>query len=408
MKKTALFFALFISMLSFSQIHFEKAYFVTNSDQKTECLIKNIGWKSNPTSFEYKTGEDAKIQTADIRNVKEFEIYNQVKYVRSTVKIDRSSQDINKLSKVRKPEFIEEQLFLKELTSGNANLYKYSDGNLIRYFFQMGGNEIQQLIYKPYQAEKESVIYKSYNTDYKKQLEQNLVCPNISSNEIQKIEYKEKPLTELFIKYNECSDPNYKNTSIKNSNKGKINLSIRPRINSSSVSLSNSNRINLDLSNKLAFSAGLEAEYVFPFNKNKWSIIIEPSYQYYKSENTSDVNYLVGNKLIADVDYKSIEIPIGIRHYMYLNDQSKLFVNAQYVLDFVMNSSIEFKRSDNSIYETLTVDSKPNFAIGVGYNYNNKYAVEARYYTKRNITNGYLAWNNNYQNISLIFGYNIF
>lgn len=91
MNKTALFFALFISMLSFSQVHFEKAYFITNTDQRTECLIRNSDWKSTPTSFEYKTDEGAKIQTADIKNVKEFEIYKSGKIPQKHREIDRSS-----------------------------------------------------------------------------------------------------------------------------------------------------------------------------------------------------------------------------------------------------------------------------------------------------------------------------
>lgn len=60
------------------------------------------------------------------------------------------------------------------------------------------------------------------------------------------------------------------------------------------------------------------------------------------------------------------------------------------------------------MYETLKMSSKPNAAFGFGYNYNNKYGLEIRYYTKREITNDYVAWDNNYKNVSLIFGYNIF
>ena len=39
---------------SYSQIIFENGYFIDESNNRIECLIKNIDWKNNPTEFEYK------------------------------------------------------------------------------------------------------------------------------------------------------------------------------------------------------------------------------------------------------------------------------------------------------------------------------------------------------------------
>ena len=68
---------------------------------------------------------------------------------------------------------------------------------------------------------------------------------------------------------------------------------------------------------------GVETEFILAFNKNKWGVTIEPTYQYYKSEKKpSDVE--------AKLNYTSVEIPIGIRHYFYLSEKSKIFINASY------------------------------------------------------------------------------
>ncbi|WP_205635394.1 hypothetical protein [Flavivirga aquatica] len=91
MKKKLL--LLFISILSincYSQISFEKGYYINNAGQKIDCLIKNIDWDNNPTSFEYKELESSKIKMTNIKFVKEFGVYHVSKYIRSKVNIDRS------------------------------------------------------------------------------------------------------------------------------------------------------------------------------------------------------------------------------------------------------------------------------------------------------------------------------
>lgn len=54
MKKRILFLLITILSLNcYSQISFQKGYYIDNTNQKINCLIKNIDWKNNPTEFEY-------------------------------------------------------------------------------------------------------------------------------------------------------------------------------------------------------------------------------------------------------------------------------------------------------------------------------------------------------------------
>ena len=60
-----------------------------------------------------------------------------------------------------------------------------------------------------------------------------------------------------------------------------FNLSIRPGMNYATLSIGNDLTLsitNIDFGNKLGFRLGLEAEFVLPFNKYKWAIIVEPTY----------------------------------------------------------------------------------------------------------------------------------
>ena len=105
-----------------------------NNNQKINCLIKNIDWGNNPTEFTYKLSENSELNKKTIKSVKEFGIHNSSKYVRSSVKIDRSSNKVDELDNERIPTFQEEELFLKVLVEGKSTLYSYADASLSRYF----------------------------------------------------------------------------------------------------------------------------------------------------------------------------------------------------------------------------------------------------------------------------------
>lgn len=404
MKQKLLLSMLLFSTFLFSQIKFENGYFLANNNEKTECLIKNVDWKNTPSSFEYKKTESSQVEKANIKDVQEFAIYNEAKFIRSNVKIDRSGIQLNNLSQNKEPQFTDETLFLKELVNGDAVLYKYAESNQNRYFFKTKTGEIQQLIYKPYQITETQM---AYNKDYKKQLRKNLNCAGITENQIEKTEYKEKDLVSLFTNYNQCIDPTNQQI-IKKNTLDKFNLNIRPRVNFSTLDISNTvNMVQHDMGGKTNFGIGIELEYVLPFNRNKWAIIAEPTYQSYKSNLSKDDATVSGGKSNSMAQYSSIEIPVGFRHYMFLNNNSKLFLNAQYVADIDFGSKIEFSRADNSVYNKLAVRSQPTLAFGFGYNYKSKYAAEFRILSERRITSDYLYWTSQYKTMSLILSYNL-
>ena len=145
-----------------------------------------------------------------------------------------------------------------------------------------------------------------------------------------------------------------------------------------------------------------------PFNNNKWGILIEPTYQHYKLEHSKETSSISEGLLVSKVDYKSIELPIGVRHYFYFNEKSKLFTNISYVLDFPFNSSIKFSYNDDSMRSELDIKSGSNVAIGVGYKYGDRYSLEIRYNAKREILSDYASWISNYNGVNIIFGLSLF
>ena len=404
MKKGLLFLVLIsVHFNSFAQTTFEKGYFINDLNEKIECLIKNIDWKNNPSDFEYKLIGSEAVQYGEIQFVKEFEINNTLKFVRATVQIDESN--LNNLDEDRNPRFVTKQVFLKVLIEGKASLFSYENKSSKKYFYKINDSEIEQLIYKKYKIDNRI----SENTQFKDQLNSQLVCTSIKWEELKSLGYTQKDLESIFIKYNECVNSSFKQFG--NSKRPKsFHLSIRPGLGTQNLTIENSNAAveNVDFGNKLGFRIGLEAEFILPFNNNKWGILIEPTFQKYYSEKNSRVGLSPDDNYVIVADYKSVELPIGFRYYLFLNDKSKFFINLSYITDFSSNSNIEFLRSDGAMIPPLKIKSGGNFGLGAGYQYNNKLNIELRYHTNREVLGGYQYWTSNYQSVNLILGYTLF
>jgi hypothetical protein len=415
MKKILIFSIFVFSLTSYSQNKFQSGYVIDNNGTKLNCLINNLDWRSNPTEFEYKVSLNSDIKTGNYRDVLEFGFDQGVKFKRFEIEIDRSSIMTKSLSKNADPEYTTEVLFLKQILEGTANLFLYKDGNIIKYFFSTNSLELpKQLIYKKYTVYNEKIGADNVfeNNNYQSQLKSNFNCENISSDYYKKIEYKKNDLLNFFKKYDECNGTTSK-TIESNTDRKEFYFNIRPSIRSSQLSINNPSSTIHEVSfdKKTSFSLGFEFEYILPFNNGKWSIIAEPTIQSYKNE--KEYNYIFATQPIttirsttATVEYKSIELPIGLRHYMFLNDKSKLFINLVYSLDF-NNSDKKIEYESASIVD-LDIKTRNNLGFGFGYNFDNKYSIEFRSNSKREILGGYALFNGNYTSSSIILGVNIF
>lgn len=402
LKSIITFLAILCTLNSFAQINYQQGYFINDKNDKIECLIKNIDWKNNPTKFQYKISENATSQTATIESVKEFGIDNFSKYQRFDVEMDRSSKELENMSISRDPKFKKEQLFLKTLVEGNATLFFYQEKNLKRYFIKTVDAEIEQLVFKKFKTSKNQV---KENRQFLVQLRDQLQCDSTISNEkLRKLEYKKKPLVKIFEEYNQCANTQFINYE-KLQKRDLFNLNLKPGIQASTLNMRLGGR-NFDSGTEVGFRFGIELEFILPINKNKWAIFTEPSFQYQKSESTTEVISVVTGTAITTStifsDYKSFELPLGFRHYFFLNPNSKIFATAAYVLDFNFAS----KASDGGGLET-PYNRGRNLAFGVGYNYKKKYSLEIRHGLRRDLHIFYRNATSKYKTVSLIFGYTI-
>ncbi|MEP3210091.1 MAG: hypothetical protein ABJN95_12910 [Maribacter sp.] len=415
MKSTLFFiFTGLISIFTQAQIKFEPGYFITNEGQKTNCFIKNSDWKNNPIKFDYRMTPEGEIQTGLLRNITEFATESGFKYLGRSVAINRSSNKTAELEGSRVISFQKEKLFLKVLVEGPSNLYYYEQGDLRRFFFSIGNGEIIQLRFKRYLKEPDNNRPSSRsdhligeNNEFRQQLWNSFNCEGLNKAVIAKLAYKFDPITKLFNAYNVCIDPNYVADEKVKTN-FKVNVSLRPGFKLTSLDVDNSFSAfrNVNFDQKLSWRAGVELEAVLPFNKNKWAIIAEPTFNSYTDEAEITVQSSIV-QIVANINYKSLELPIGIRHYMFVSDKFKLFLNASALLDIPFNSEITYS---NGFSTTAQLGFNTSFVGGIGLNYNNKFSIEGRYLGSREVFSAseFISYISDYKGFSLILGYTIF
>lgn len=399
------FFLLFFSTLH-AQINYEKGYFIDAQGNRQECWIKNVDWRNTPQNFQFKLKKRGQTLSADATNTREFSIYKQSKYQQAQVKIDRSSDMLNDLDTVPDPKFTDETLFLRTLVEGKASLYLYRKGNLSRYFYKTQDAAIAQLVHKRYFVPASQLPTRRYfaplgkvaqNIQYRQQLWRDVKCDSTTILDINALKYERKTLVNYFLKYNQCEGSPLVNYDKLRENK-LFSLSLRPGWMQSSLYVHNDSQFKrtIDFGSGQHFRLGLEAAFTLPFNQNKWAITLEPTYQAFKTSQPYDQNQEVR------VNYRSVEIPIGLRYHLYWNNQTSIFANAAAVIDIAAGSGIDF-----DISEDLNLNSNPSLALGLGLKFNN-YSLELRRGMKRHVMKNYNYWDSEYKSFSLVLGYQFF
>ncbi|NVO18626.1 MAG: hypothetical protein HXX13_02950 [Bacteroidetes bacterium] len=394
MRKTNLFcfLLLLVSFSTFSQIRFEKGYLIDNENKRTECLIRNLDWKNNPSEFIYKLDGSGKTETGTLLNVKEFGVYNSPAYVRSTVEIDRTSSSLENLTGDKNPFWSRETIFLKLLVQGKYKLYYYEDKSINRFFFSVSDTSIRQLIYKEYLLDGDL----AYNAKFRQQLWLEARIPNASMASFEKLDYRKQDLEKYFLRLNESTSDSL-TQPMNRTKRESFNLKITPALNLSSISIYNPlyNKWMYHFQNYPTLNIGFETEFILPFNTNKWGLLVNPIFQSFKAEKDFGSTHV-------RIDLRSVEFPFGIRYYSYLKNNLKLFIDGFYnsALGYNFNSGIYMNTFK---FEVGTLGS---FAVGAGIE-KDRLSFEFRYYTIRDLMQNYNYWQCNNTRLSFQLGYKL-
>lgn len=389
---------LLISATAFGQIKFEKGYFIDNSGNRTDCLIRNADWNDTPSQFDYRLSEDAATLSKKDSEVSEFSVGDS-KFISINIDMDFSTDWTDRLSLQKNPEFENVRIFMKQLVDGNAKLYKYSRNDLKRFFFRIGNGPVKQLVYKRYYPDNTRFVAVK-NQMFRQQLLNEVKCATDENalSKLEKINYMQDELVDYFESVNKCDGSHAEKTEKKMA-KGNFNLSGSVIFGMHSLGFDGGPAVSGDYGKKAYVTFGAELEYIFPFLGNKWSIIFEPSFNSYKGEIENDTEK-------SDVKYSYISAAAGFRYYSFLTDNTKLFFNAGLHYSQISGSSrIDFSAPSPNYPNYVFGDNNFVFFGGIGINYR-KVSGEFRVQMKSNPTpysTGVIEYN--YNNFSLIGRY---
>jgi hypothetical protein len=181
-----------------------------------------------------------------------------------------------------------------------------------------------------------------------------------------------------------------------------LNLKLTPGINMNSEKMSvyELQGVTNDYSfkSKSDFRIGLEAELSIPFDKYKWGILFEPTYQSYQSDAVSDGG-------TASLKLSSVEFPIGLRYYVYINDNTRVYFNGFYIPSLALNMNSKVMISSNTLGDkSYSVGSTGNIAFGGGLDYK-RFSLEGRFYGNEDLFKGPRFVSSEYSRFSIVLGY---
>lgn len=384
-----------------AQTAYEKGNYIDNTGIQTDGYIKNLDWKDNPVSFEFsKTSDGENSISKTIKQVQSFQITGISLYERHRVNIDRASQEINDLGYNRNPEMKEETLFLRVMLDGRNKLYRYRDSKTLKLYYKKGAGDINALIYKRYLTPDQGLASNNY---YQQQLLNEFKCDSGKLPRPSSIQYTTGDLLNFFQKYNQCTGIETK--IVDKSEEGTaLQITAVAGINSNSYFAMPSGIPNADFGSNITPVFGVEFEYIISSTNNKWSMFLDTRFASFSAEKIVASPTFLGTQpptQNASIDFSSVDVALGFRHYFFLNDSSKIFVNGSYAIEVSSSTVIDYERSEDVNAEI----GLGTYGLGIGYSYKD-IRLEARYNgTKNHIGKSFGRGSSEYNSFMLTLGY---
>jgi hypothetical protein len=420
MKLFTTIFTIFLCGSIFSQVNFEKGYYVDNKGDRHDCFIKFKDWNNNPSKISYKNISDDEESVLSIDNISEFGINNKSKYVRYEIEYDTSKVNSYDLDYESEPKYKRVKVFLKVLTEGAATLFAYTKESYTQFYYILNDSKIIPLVYKKYYKNDESSddLDKTKtilnNEKFKQQLWFDLKCSDQKIQDVEIIEYNAKSLIGYFESYNQCQNSNF-HTYKEKGGTFKFFLNIGVENANMNNFRSDLDDTNFSFNNIYGYKFGLGLEYYLPFGRNKWAFTLIPEFDIMQAEASMVYEHWVlgvgfeSTDVTIESNYNNFKLPFGFRHYFYFNDKSKLFLNFNYYYLFRKNRLVTFSHED---FPDLNFENSTNgFYIGAGITLFSRVSATINFEYRipsYSIMQGNYFWTSTYNAVSFNLSYMLF
>jgi hypothetical protein len=216
------------------------------------------------------------------------------------------------------------------------------------------------------------------NKGFQKQLWSNLRNSDFNLDKVLKMDYSKEDLTEYFIEYNTLNDASFEDYYSSKS-RGSVNFKMQGGLNFAGLKNTDYGDVKVEYNgNKYYLKYGGELEYVAAFNRNKWAGFFEYSHQSYDDDFAVTRRNSNSGATFETTERYSNYInqnlwSVGIRHYMYLNADSSIYLDAGLFGRLGMGYShqqkysIAFMKNNNQSFALYSV-----VLIYTVFNYNKK------------------------------------
>lgn len=364
---------------------FKKGYLIDKNNKKTEVLFKDTDFIDN-SSIKYKVSENDDYQPIDKNNTIEYGIENDYKFIKKSVKHDKTFNEINT---AKEPILVNEDLFLNVLSEGEITLYSYYENGSTKFFYEVENSNdgAMQLIYRKYQQNENHGIIE--NTYFRNQLNSIMKCETLQINDFVELRYRKEGILKIFEKYNACKNKASIIYGNKSGKKIKFKYSAIVGIYQSSFAVESAVGES-EKETKTTVGFGGEIGLVFP--SEKFEIFIRAEYENYSGKSRY-ANNLTGssrqeNNYSLESDF--INLNIGGRYNFILNNKNKIFIDGAIGINMPFNDveyNINFPEASGTgtITNIYATGSNTFFNFGVGYTFNNKFGIDLRADTNRNL-----------------------
>lgn len=375
-----------------SQVKFNQGYFISNTGQKVECLIRNDNWRNNPEVFTYKLTETSREENLTVNDVKEVTVKDGNHFIVTDAMIDFSSDVDGNLSDKKDPEWMKKKVFLNQILDGDVSLYKYRVPGLERYFISTTKTSVHQLVYKRFLTDKNEA---GINFLYRQQLWEDLDSVGLTEKNIERVMYDETSITNYILSWYRLKGIKYKMYKRKIES-GAVHLFFTPGMSLSSLKSENNSDFafdSWDFGSKVTYRIGITLELIFPYTNKKLAFLFEPVYRKYSES--------LAKTQTVTADFNVIEMNAGFRYIFYLGKNSKLFINALATPAFTPGSQIYYEGYPDE-------DFKMNIGIAAGAGFSwKRLGCEIRYYLPRKISSSHQLVSH-YSNLDFILGIKVF
>lgn len=372
------------SLSSFAQ-DLKKGYFIDKANNRKEVLFKETDF-TDLSSIKFKVTEDGNFQDLPVKDVVEFGMGSDYKFIKANVKHDKS---FNTISESPEPVFENVDLFLNVLVEGDASLFSYVDKGKEKFFFKPRQNAaISQLIYRKYLTGPQTL---REDTAFRNQLYCDLKCENLQMEEFLSLKYEKSRLVQVFEKYNSCKNATQTIFDNKTGKRAKINFLVFAGANYSSFKIASDIGYVTEAESKITPSFGGEVSLTMP--SQKLEFFLRVGYERFSGETYTDV----GNTFTTSVRREAftlesnfINTNIGARYNFLLSNGRKIFIDASIGIN-VPFDDVEYRvyypnsPGSDETRGFLKTNGNAFFNVGAGYMLTSKIGAEARFDTSRNI-----------------------